>query len=71
MTSRGPIFGRVAALRALREECAGIAAALADSVSRGVDHLRDYDRGQLAAARHIERRIRELTINDPDEPADA
>jgi hypothetical protein len=42
--------------------CLGIAAGVAGSVSRGADRLRDFDRGELAAARHIEQKIRELDL---------
>ena len=44
----------------MRDACAAIAARLANDVSRRSDRLTDYDRGELAAARHIEREIRAL-----------
>ena len=44
------------------EDCAAIAEALAASVSRGVYRLQDFNRGEIAAAKHIARRIRESQI---------
>lgn len=50
------------AIRAVRDACAAKADAVAHGIEMGADHLRDYDRGGLAAARHIGRLIRELEL---------
>lgn len=60
MTEKEADFTR--RLAALRDECAGLASALVNDVSRGADRLSEYDRGMIAAAKHIERRIREVKI---------
>jgi hypothetical protein len=41
-------------------ECSGIAAAIEGDLSWRSDRYHDYDRGQIAAARHIARRIQGL-----------
>jgi hypothetical protein len=50
------------AAKAVQKACIGIAAGLAINVSRGSDRLRDFDRGEMAAARGIERQIRDLDL---------